>query len=104
MLSASRNAPEVRERMKQLTQERQALRAVWAARNDQLHDCLGLQLFNREAKQVEGVVASHEAMLANEDIGVRIIDGGFRLLAYRLIGLSVCDCLFYCFIWSALIL
>jgi spectrin beta len=69
MLSASRNAPEVRETMKQLTQERQGLRAAWAARNDQLQDCLQLQWFNREAEQVEGVIASQEAMMANEDIG-----------------------------------
>eukprot|EP00118_Oscarella_pearsei_P018140 m.184464 g.184464 ORF g.184464 m.184464 type:complete len:3710 (+) comp39319_c1_seq2:34-11163(+) len=69
MLSASRNAPEVRERMKHLTHERQGLRAAWAARNDQLQECLQLQLFNREAEQVEGFLGSQEAMLANEDMG-----------------------------------
>ena len=70
MLSASRNAPEVRDRMKQLTQERQGLRAAWAARNDQLQECLQLQIFNREAEQVEGLIGAQEAVLANEDLGV----------------------------------
>ena len=44
MLTASVNAPDVRDYMKRLTAQRAALQTDWAARNEQLKSSLDMQV------------------------------------------------------------
>ena len=71
LMSNKRHSSEVGEKVKTLNRERQALNEAAGARSDQLLQCHQLQLFYRDAEQVDGTTANQEAFLANEDLGVR---------------------------------
>ena len=66
-----RNSSEVKEKVKTLSQERDILNEAADQRRRQLKQCLELQLFYRDAEQVDATTANQEAFLANEDLGVR---------------------------------
>ena len=68
--SSLRGSGEVGERMKQLGQERVTLREAWEGRNKQLKQSSELQLFLRDAEQVDAATSGHEAFLSNDDLGV----------------------------------
>ena len=71
LMSNPRHSGEVKEQVKTLSAERQALKEAAEARSSQLLQCHQLQLFYRDAEQVDGTTANQEAFLANEDLGVR---------------------------------
>ena len=56
--------------MRQLTQDREALREAWEKRSKQLKQCSELQQFLRDAEQVDSATGAQEAFLSNDDLGV----------------------------------
>ena len=68
--------------MRQLTQEREALRDSWDKRSKQLKQCSELQQFLRDAEQVDSVTGAQEAFLSNDDLGVSHVDLQLVLLLY----------------------
>ena len=61
----------VQDRMRQLTNDREALREAWDKRSKQLKQCSELQQFLRDAEQVDSATGAQEAFLSNDDLGVR---------------------------------
>ena len=68
--STKNNEELVQERMRQLTQDREALREAWEKRSKQLKQCSELQQFLRDAEQVDSATGAQEAFLSNDDLGV----------------------------------
>ena len=60
---------EIRDRLKQLLQEREKLHAVWQRRKIYLDQLLDLQFFSRDAKQIESTCNTQEAALLGTDLG-----------------------------------
>ena len=58
--------------MRQLTQDREALRDSWDKRSKQLKQCSELQQFLRDAEQVDSATGAQEAFLSNDDLGVSL--------------------------------
>lgn len=63
------SAAEVKERLKQLLQEREKLHAVWQRRKIYLDQLLDLQFFSRDAKQIESTCNAQEAALLGTELG-----------------------------------
>ena len=61
---------EVREKAQQLDEERRAVNRGWQQKDDFLRQTLDLQLFNREADQIDAATSSQEAFLEFHDLGV----------------------------------
>ena len=80
--STKSNEELVQERMRQLTQEREALRDSWDKRSKQLKQCSELQQFLRDAEQVDSATGAQEAFLSNDDLGVSHVDLQLVLLLY----------------------
>ena len=70
--------------MRQLTQDREALREAWEKRSKQLKQCSELQQFLRDAEQVDSATGAQEAFLSNDDLGVS----------------ETCMCCCMCIIWK----
>jgi len=66
------NNKEVREKAQQLDEERRALQRGWQQKDDFLRQTFDLQIFNKEADQIDAASSSHEAFLEFFDLGVRI--------------------------------
>ncbi|BFZ07506.1 hypothetical protein BsWGS_10543 [Bradybaena similaris] len=73
-------AIDVKDKVKKLEDEEKAVDDLWAARQKQLQDAYNLQVFNREADQIDAVTSSHEAFLDFDDMGSTVddVDGLFR--------------------------
>lgn len=63
---------EVADRLKQLLEERERLHSVWQNRKVYLDQVLDLQLFIRDAKQIETTCTTQEAALLGFDLGVTV--------------------------------
>jgi spectrin alpha len=61
---------EVKDKLAELSEAREALEQAWIARRAKLDQCLELQLFNRDCEQAENWMAAREASLRDE------VDGG----------------------------
>ena len=61
---------EVREKAQQLDEERRALQRGWQQKDDFLRQTFDLQIFNKEADQIDAASSSHEAFLEFADLGV----------------------------------
>ena len=59
--------------MKKLEAEEKAIDAAWASRQRQLQDAFNLEIFQREADQIDAVTSSHEAFLDFDDLGVSVL-------------------------------
>jgi spectrin beta len=70
---------EVMDKVKMLVQEKDALNEAASLRSKQLHQCHQLQLFYKDAEQVDTTTANQEAFLTNEDLGASV-DGTETLL------------------------
>ncbi|XP_014681189.1 PREDICTED: spectrin alpha chain, non-erythrocytic 1-like [Priapulus caudatus] len=62
-------SPEVEEKLQEINMAREDLENAWAARRQQLDQCLELQLFYRDCEQAEAWMASREAFLKSDDVG-----------------------------------
>ena len=60
------------DKVKMLSQEREALNEAASLRSKQLKQCHQLQLFYKDAEQVDSTTANQEAFLTNEDLGVGV--------------------------------
>ncbi|KAH9509152.1 hypothetical protein Btru_049222 [Bulinus truncatus] len=80
ILSKNPNAKDVQEKVKKLEEEERAINQLWAARKKDLQDAYNLQVFNREADQIDAVTSGHEAFLDFDDTGSTIgdVEGLYR--------------------------
>lgn len=53
-----------------LSEEEGAINRGWQEKGDWLRQCLDLQLFNREADNIDATTRAHEAFLDFTDLGV----------------------------------
>lgn len=74
VVPSAKDPEEIRERMKQLSQEILSLKELWEKRNKLLKQSSDLQLFLRECEQIDSGTAGQEAFLANDDLG-NTVDG-----------------------------
>ncbi|XP_055880886.1 spectrin beta chain, non-erythrocytic 2-like isoform X3 [Biomphalaria glabrata] len=74
ILSKNPNAKDVQEKVKKLEEEEKAINQLWAARKKDLQDAHNLQIFNREADQIDAVTSGHEAFLDFDDTGSTVDD------------------------------
>ena len=58
------------QQMAQLGEEQRAIHRGWQEKGDWLRQCMDLQLFNREADQIDAATSSHETFLDYKDLGV----------------------------------
>lgn len=72
LLQRNPHLSEIAERIERLQAENQAVKRGWAEKNDWLQQCLNLQLFNREADQIDASTSGHEAFLEFNKLGVSI--------------------------------
>jgi len=63
---------EVREKSNQLDEERKAVQRGWQQKDDFLRQTFDLQIFNKEADQIDAATSSHEAFLEFADLGVSL--------------------------------
>ncbi|GFO34699.1 spectrin beta chain, non-erythrocytic 5-like, partial [Plakobranchus ocellatus] len=80
ILSRNPKATEVKDKVQKLQDEEKAIDDLWAARQKHLQDAYNLQVFNREADQIDAVTSSHEAFLDFDDMGSTVddVEGLFR--------------------------
>lgn len=62
----------LQERLAALVQAHDAVTHGWLARENWLKQCLDLQLFNREADQLDASSSAHEAFLDVSDLGTSL--------------------------------
>ncbi|XP_076029013.1 spectrin beta chain, non-erythrocytic 5 kst isoform X3 [Oratosquilla oratoria] len=65
---------DVKEKMALLNEEQSAIYRGWQEKGDWLRQCMDLQLFNREADQIDAATSSHEAFLEYNDLGHTLDD------------------------------
>lgn len=65
---------EVKEKMALLDEEQRAIHRGWQEKGDWLRQCMDLQLFNREADQIDAATSSHETFLDYKDLGSTLDD------------------------------
>lgn len=53
-----------------LGEEQRAIHRGWQEKGDWLRQCMDLQLFNREADQIDAATSAHETFLDYNDLGV----------------------------------
>ncbi|XP_059148013.1 spectrin beta chain, non-erythrocytic 2-like isoform X3 [Physella acuta] len=80
IISKNRNAQDVKDKVKKLEEEERAINNLWAARQKDLMDAYNLQVFNREADQIDAITSGHEAFLEYDDTGSTVgdVEGLFR--------------------------
>lgn len=73
LLQKNSDSSEIRDCLVQLQEEQDAIHRGWQEKGDWLRQCMDLQVFNREADQIDSITNSHNAFLEFEDLGVSII-------------------------------
>ncbi|KAK4313156.1 hypothetical protein Pmani_015473 [Petrolisthes manimaculis] len=74
LLKRNPDFAEVKEKMAQLGEEQGAIHRGWQEKGDWLRQCMDLQLFNREADQIDAATSSHETFLEYKDLGGTLDD------------------------------
>lgn len=72
ILAKDPNNQEVRDKLRQMDADQRALEDLWRRKNDELLAAKELQIFLKEADQIDSVTASHEAFLEFDDLGVSV--------------------------------
>lgn len=72
LLQRNPHLTEISEKIERLNNEQQTVKRGWGKKNDWLQQCLSLQLFNREADQIDASTSGHEAFLEFNELGVCI--------------------------------
>lgn len=70
LLQSNPELTDVRDRLLRLGAEQDALARGWEEKQDWLQQCLQLQLFNKEADNIDAVTNAHQAFLEFSDLGV----------------------------------
>lgn len=74
LLARNPNWTDVKDRLLKLNAEHDAVLRGWNEKGDWLNQCLDLQLFNKEADNIDATTSSHEAFLEFTDLGGTIDD------------------------------
>ncbi|XP_008201528.1 spectrin alpha chain, non-erythrocytic 1 isoform X2 [Tribolium castaneum] len=69
LLKSNPELPEVAERIERLTAEQAAIGRGWKEKQRWLDQCHQLQLFNREADNIDAATSAHQAFLEFSDLG-----------------------------------
>lgn len=70
LLTRNSQLIEIQERLTKLSTEHEVLRRGWIEKENWLKQCLDLQVFNKEADQIDASSSAHEAFLDFSDLGV----------------------------------
>ncbi|KAK6631754.1 hypothetical protein RUM43_013818 [Polyplax serrata] len=73
LLARNPQLEDVKEKLAKMDSEREALRRSWIEKDNWLKQCLDLQVFNREADQIDASTSAHEAFLEFSDLGVSFL-------------------------------
>ncbi|XP_076441755.1 spectrin beta chain, non-erythrocytic 5-like [Babylonia areolata] len=74
ILEKNPNAQDVRDKLKRLEEEERAVENMWKDRQKQLQDAYNLQVFNRDADQLDALTSGHDAFLDFGDTGSTVDD------------------------------
>lgn len=70
LLKSNPDLPEVRDMIDRLKAEQDAIARGWKEKELWLQQCLQLQMFNKEADNIDAVTSAHQAFLEFCDLGV----------------------------------
>ncbi|KAL3205248.1 hypothetical protein MRX96_011146 [Rhipicephalus microplus] len=74
LLLKNKDNEEMKATLKQLQDEQNAIHQGWQEKLDYLRQAVDLQMFNREADQIDSITSSHDALLDFEDLGTTLDD------------------------------
>ncbi|KAM7288321.1 spectrin beta chain, non-erythrocytic 1 [Ixodes scapularis] len=74
LLLKNKDGEEIRATLAQLQEEQSAIHRGWQEKLDYLRQGVDLQMFNREADQIDSITSSHDALLDFEDLGTTLDD------------------------------
>ncbi|XP_041352702.1 spectrin beta chain, non-erythrocytic 5-like isoform X2 [Gigantopelta aegis] len=74
ILAKNPNAQDVKDKLKKLQDEENAINELYKQRQKQLQDAYNQQVFNKEADTIDAVTSSHEAFLDFNDLGSTVDD------------------------------
>ncbi|XP_070576983.1 spectrin beta chain, non-erythrocytic 5-like isoform X4 [Ptychodera flava] len=72
VLRVSPELATVKHKMNKLLEDKDQMEKDWNRRNKQLHDCLDLAQFNKEADHIDAVTSGHEDFLEYTDLGTTV--------------------------------
>lgn len=72
LLKSNPDLSEVQNTIDRLQAEQAAIARGWKEKNIWLQQCLELQMFNKEADNIDAVTSAHQAFLEFGDLGVSI--------------------------------
>lgn len=72
LLKSNPALTDVSDKLDRLTAEQEAIARGWNEKQAWLQQCLQLQMFNKEADNIDATSSSHQAFLEFLDLGVRI--------------------------------
>lgn len=70
LLKSNPELADVKERLDRMAAESDALARGWREKQEWLLQCHQLQLFNKEADNIDAVTSAHQAFLEFSDLGV----------------------------------
>lgn len=70
-MNSDPNLDDVKNTIERLVAEQDAIARGWKEKKDWLGQCRQLQLFNREADNIDAVTSAHQAFLEFSELGVR---------------------------------
>uniref|UniRef100_A0A2R5L953 Putative spectrin beta chain non-erythrocytic 5 isoform x6 n=1 Tax=Ornithodoros turicata TaxID=34597 RepID=A0A2R5L953_9ACAR len=74
LLQKNKGSDEIQATLVQLDEEQKAIHRGWQEKLDYLRQGVDLQMFNREADQIDSITSSHDALLDFEDLGTTLDD------------------------------
>lgn len=74
LLQKNKGDKEIQAMLVQLQEEQQAIHRGWQEKLDYLRQGVDMQVFNREADQIDSITSSHDALLDFEDLGTTLDD------------------------------
>ncbi|XP_053397827.1 spectrin alpha chain, non-erythrocytic 1-like isoform X5 [Mercenaria mercenaria] len=74
VLGKTPNAQDVKDKMKKLNDDKEAIDEMYQKRLKDLQDAYDLQVFNKEADQIDSVTGNHEKFLSRSDLGSDVGD------------------------------
>ncbi|PVD25646.1 hypothetical protein C0Q70_13305 [Pomacea canaliculata] len=74
ILEKNPDAQDVKDKLRRLEEEEKAVEKLWQQRKKQLDDAYNLELFNRDADQLDAMTSGHEAFLDYDATGSTVDD------------------------------
>lgn len=91
LLKSNPELQEVKDTIERLKAEEAAIARGWKEKELWLQQCLQLQMFNKEADNIDAVTSAHQAFLEFSDLGVSIKPFLITLIDKKLENLSIND-------------